>query len=243
MLSSDAVVSLLVWCALAATPLSGQGPPNPPAAGTVLVLVVRDTAGAPVVHAEVAVVGRPTVDRADAAGRVRVAGAPPLILVVRAVGYFPDTLRFVAGEPLVEQTVVLRRNTVQLPEIEVEGRASIVPEKYRRIIRMEGFFQRMHRRMGGVFITPDQVDASVAGSVERLLAERAIPGVRNGWWVAGCPGDKIGIWVDGMKVGRDGLKLHPRDVEAVELYRRAIQIPAEYLDDSCAAILIWTAVP
>ena len=34
--------------------------------------------------------------------------------------------------------------------------------------------------------------------------------------------------------------LRPGDIEMIEIYRRSGQIPAEYLGDFCAAIVIWT---
>jgi hypothetical protein len=75
-----------------------------------------------------------------------------------------------------------------------------------------------------------------------------IPGLHEGRW-ARCngPAAKIGIWIDGAKVANRGGYipaigdlLDVRDIEAIEVYRGVAEIPGEFLDDSCAAIVIWT---
>jgi len=207
-------------------------------------LLVADSVGNPIEGAEVRVAGTRINGLSGPDGRVVFADALPerVVVTIRAVGFVPDTLVVSAEDAGQVIRITLVRQVTRLPDVEAAGRLPM-PTEYRRIIRMEGFYRRMNLNLGGQFITPEEVQASNSVSVERLLGERAILGLRNGREFVGCPRNKVGIWIDGRKVGSDGLQLHTRDVEAVEVYRRAVQIPAEFLDDSCAAIVIWTSVP
>jgi len=236
----DRFFKLIGLLSLTAGGLMAQATPD--ASISSLTFLVMDSAGGPVVDAEVRVSGTTAGGTSGPDGRVAIRGPfpPRVVVTVRAVGFQPDTL--IIGPKMSRDLirVTLAGQVARLPEIEVTGRAE-TPEAYRHVIRMEGFYRRMRLNLGGYFIPPEVVKASISTSVQFLLAERAILGLRNnGTEFSGCPRDKVGIWIDGQKVGIDGLNLHTREVEAVEVYRRAVQIPAEFLDDSCAAIVIWT---
>jgi hypothetical protein len=84
--------------------------------------------------------------------------------------------------------------------------------------------------------------------------------------IIGC--DKVGVWIDGQKqryadVPRprrngEGLghgavtestwgatashleRVLPSQIEMIEVYRGPAEMPAEFIDDSCAAIAVWT---
>jgi len=58
----------------------------------------------------------------------------------------------------------------------------------------------------------------------------------------------VQVYIDGTRVTMDknasvldaiGL-VHPRDIQAVEVYTGVARIPAEFLNDACAVIAIWT---
>ena len=57
---------------------------------------------------------------------------------------------------------------------------------------------------------------------------------------------KVQVYIDGTRVTQsssvtDALRLvTPRDIEAMEVYTGVARIPAEFLNDACAVIAIWT---
>jgi hypothetical protein len=44
----------------------------------------------------------------------------------------------------------------------------------------------------------------------------------------------------GMALGNLLERVLPSQIELMEVYKGASQIPAEFLDDSCAAVVMWT---
>jgi hypothetical protein len=61
---------------------------------------------------------------------------------------------------------------------------------------------------------------------------------------AGPARSPVGVYVDGFRaLGDPGEILgmiNPADVEAIEVYRGPSELPAEFMSDDCAAIVIWT---
>ncbi|MBL8988586.1 MAG: carboxypeptidase regulatory-like domain-containing protein [Gemmatimonadetes bacterium] len=62
----------------------------------------------------------------------------------------------------------------------------------------------------------------------------AMPGARNSGPNRGTVEDVWRSWLELFDA------VGPNDIEAMEVFRGVSQIPAEYLDDSCAAVVIWT---
>ncbi len=57
----------------------------------------------------------------------------------------------------------------------------------------------------------------------------------------------MAVWIDGSRVMENDHNyaldfVSPSDLEAIEVYRRGGQIPAEFQTDASAAIVIWTRV-
>jgi len=54
----------------------------------------------------------------------------------------------------------------------------------------------------------------------------------------------VGVYVDGFRVGGTASEalanINPADIEAIEVYRGPSELPAEFMSDDCAAIVIWT---
>ena len=54
----------------------------------------------------------------------------------------------------------------------------------------------------------------------------------------------VGVYVDGFRVGGNPSEalanINPADIEAIEVYRGPSELPAEFMSDDCAAIVIWT---
>ena len=53
------------------------------------------------------------------------------------------------------------------------------------------------------------------------------------------------MWIDGARVMTNNANealdyVRPSDIEMIEVYRGVGQIPGEFLEDACAAIVIWT---
>lgn len=138
-----------------------------------------------------------------------------------------------------------------------------------------GFVRRLQRGLGR-FVTPHEIAESTARSTESLLS--GVPQVRVGMVRAGVgafgvPAPHLGetvqiagptggwcqplVYVDGQRVLYDpsvGLNLSAyasiADVEAVEVYRRAAEIPAEFpalqqmaggeAGEGCGVLVLWT---
>ena len=117
-----------------------------------------------------------------------------------------------------------------------------------------GFYGRLRRGLGR-FITPETIEKSPALRTTDLFF--GIPGltVQNG----GIAGDRVvmqgtrgpclpTLYVDGMRVmGAPIGSIAPLEVvDAVEVYRRAAEIPMQYSgvrsggSGSCGVILVWT---
>jgi outer membrane receptor protein involved in Fe transport len=61
-----------------------------------------------------------------------------------------------------------------------------------------------------------------------------------------APGGRavVGVYVDGFRVPGDPgdalSMINAADVEGIEVYRGPSELPAEFMSDDCAAIVIWT---
>jgi hypothetical protein len=213
-------------------------------------LSVTDSLRRPIERAIVFINGRQQRGATDALGKLTASASvqDSLNVVVRAIGYHPSTLRLPAGwNSSGTFPVVLIGVVTVLPEIAVSGRNGL-PEKYRGISRMQSFYDRRARGRG-YFITRDMLDQTLVPDVEGILAQLPIRGVRSNLSFVRCSGrgDKVNVYVNGARVQvrdpREALStIHPLNIEAIEVYRNISEIPPEFLDDNCAAIVIWTRV-
>ena len=209
---------------------------------------VVDSAGRPIAGALLSVDGTPGLVSTDAQGLFLLANLPPgaRVVRVRAVGWKPVAFE-IDLEPGAERTgkIALEHAVVQLPDLRTAGDSSEVTPAGRRMAGFE--FRRRHN--AGTFrdrAAIERMNALVAGD---LL--RNIPGVRV---ISGSTdshvkfmrcSERVSAWIDGDRVRTAGPDealglIHPNDIEAIEIYRGLSQIPAEFLDDSCAAIVIST---
>lgn len=235
---------------LAATP--GRGLAQVPAG--VLLGRVTDSAGVPVPFAAVAILSANLRVTADSNGRFRFERVPagPQAVAVRAFGWKPILFMITMGEG-EEQTfqVGLERAPQLMPELIAKGRRSAKPPEYAFTTRYDGFFHRRRVRSGTFRVRGESIWLDTASRTADML--RGIPGVRvatsgvlSSVSFLGCHG-KVAVWIDGARVMTDDHNdaldfVAPSDVEMVEVYRRAGQIPAEFLEDACAAVVIWTRV-
>jgi hypothetical protein len=233
-----------------------RGTPGSGSAGTLLSGRIVDAAnGGPVERAEVEILGNAARRRTDPEGRYAFRDLPPgeYSVRVRLLGYAPATrLIVIKGDPVVDQDVQLHRLASELAEVRIEGRLLRVPARYEDVYRRatKGF---------GKLITREDIDSLKPFDTKALLNN--FPGVLvndRGVTFQRCQGGlqgptgstqpaKVQVYVDGVRMtGRasdadDVLRLvHPRDIQAVEVFSGVAQIPAEFLDDACAVIAIWT---
>jgi hypothetical protein len=153
----------------------------------------------------------------------------------------------------------------ELPEIAVTAR-SAKPIEYAWTTRFDDFFRRQQVGLGH-YISRADIDRKKPLRTPSLL--HGIPGVRirmrhmgmggTDVWFRGCT--RISVWVDGFKqhygvydveppfdpgqlqaaiTGALVERLFPSQIEMIEVYTNPAEMPAEFLDDSCGAIAIWT---
>ena len=238
-----------------------------PSASASITGVVRDAANArPIAGAVVLVAGTQSRQTTDALGRFEFAGlaAGEYDLDVRRIGFQPTHIHVSLGaRTSSELTITLPRLPAVLTEVRVEGRTLKVPARYEEVYRRASLGL-------GKLITRDDIERANVINVSSLFMtipgvrvydrsitfERCRPGPSS-------PGGtsqpaKVQVYIDGARVthynggsGRSdpadfdevqlALKLvHPSAIEAIELYTGVARIPAEFLNDACAVIAIWT---
>ncbi|MHB1864008.1 MAG: TonB family protein [Gemmatimonadaceae bacterium] len=210
---------------------------------------VRDSAGHPVVGADVAV-GPEIRTRTDSSGVFELRNVPvgSRVLLVRRVGYAPLTSFWDVGDsPLVLDLRVHAFPTV-LPAVHVTARAA---QPYDA--RLAGFNARRAEKLG-YYIT--QADIAKGNTFRMTDALLRIPGVR----VITMPGE-LGtsvtlpgsrcpplVIVDGFPAALGRFDLNMIDlstVEGVEVYPYGSAVPAELMGpfgmEGCGVIAIWSA--
>lgn len=161
---------------------------------------------------------------------------------IRNVGYRPLTafIEFAAGQT-VERTFELEFTGEQLPSLEVEAKAS------KSLSRFSDFERRRARGVGH-FITRDEIVARSYMNMGDAL--RTVKGVKVYCDAIDCLARMVSapagcgptFFVDGQ-VARSFATTTPiNDVQAIEIYRGAGEIPAEFTgsESGCGVIVIWT---
>jgi len=273
-------IGALVLSESPARRMCAQNPPSQvPTPPAIVSGVFVDSAGNPIQHAVLSVVGESLRVATDSTGHFRLLVPPgPTLLAARSLGYRPLmwAVTLVSGQEYV-QRVNLSQLSITLPGI------TVVAQPYWPR-RLEGFYKR--RQLGfGKYMDREQIDRQVVMRAADLL--RQIAGVRvvqdpanpfrylvgfarcnlmtgvppppmaetpKSWLRGGetspqltgvaQPRSVVGVYVDGFKVTGDpgevlGM-INANDVEAIEVYRGPSELPAEFMSDDCAAIVIWT---
>jgi len=179
----------------------------------------------------------------------------------RRIGYHPLVVR-IDPLPPVDDTLLVQLESVpiQLSEITVVGRAT-KPLRYAGTTKYDEVFLR-HRLGLGTLVTREEIDSRLGVHTYELL--QTVPGVRiwNGppkrirfarCQESGGSGG-ISVFIDGvLQLESDrtfGLGEEPAvemlsrinlaDIEMIEVYRGASEIPAVFHWNGCAVIAIWT---
>jgi hypothetical protein len=214
--------------------------------------IVVDSLGSPVADAEVGLLGTAIAATSDRTGRFTLAGLPTgtQVLRVRKIGYLVKYFAIqLAGGQAWDGRITIARAPQVLGEILVVGKYG-KPARYANTTKYDDFYRRRAARQGR-YLTREEIDASQARQISDLLAR--MPGIRiraarpaEGQPVefSTCPGMGVRVWIDGQKVsGPVEMVLpliNPWEVEVMEVYQGESQIPAEFRDGACAAIVMWT---
>lgn len=214
---------------------------------------VLGPAGQAVSGAEVLVLETGAATTTDSSGRFGFSGIRPghLTIRIRRPGFAPQSVGLEAREGAeLAPEVVLRPVAIPLPEIRALGRAE----------PWYSDFERRRKSGLGTSLGPEELAAkNVMHTVELL---RGIPGVRVS---LGPPGvtdlsyvafsrcrESVSVWVNGqqLRVGAGKStpadvaemlgRIGPNEVAAIEIFRGPAELPAEFNNDNCAAIAIWT---
>lgn len=247
-----------------------QDPDSTARSAATLVGRVASRMGRPVADLEVSVVGTPSHTLSDSAGRFRLHPVPPGPQVVqfRRIGF--QVRHFgvdLAPGASREVTVVVEPGAYELPEVIVSHRAA-KPIEYAWTTRYDDFFRRRQLSLGGVFFTRADIQRRAPLRTANMLS--TIPGVHLRFRHLGPSGTdvsfsrcgQVSVWIDGVKQTRPNIprpapgarrpdtaamalsemleRVPPSAIELIEVYRGVSQMPAEFLDDSCAAVAIWT---
>lgn len=215
---------------------------------------VTDSLGLPVPFAEIAVLGTGLRVVADSEGLFRIAAVPAGLhpVIVRSIGWKPlfFLIRIEDNQERVGR-IGLAPAPQRLPDLVVQGGRFAKPPEYAFTHRYDDFFRRRRIRSGTFRLRGDPRFTSAFDTADLLIG---IPGVRVSFGEGGATvsfarcqgaGSKVAVWIDGARVMTNDHNealhyLRASDVEAIEIYRGVGQIPGEFLEDSCAAIVIWT---
>ncbi len=176
-------------------------------------------------------------------------------ITVRRLGFMPVTrsLDLTRAGARVD-TVFLERLPSLLAEVNVRGRMVVVPTRFVDVLR------RAESGWGTLFT---REDFKTAPDVKSLLSK--LPGIITedhtvAFRRCAGPASKVQVYVDGVRVtmipqvsspeamgsgGDDEITMilktvNPSAIEFVEVYRGVAQIPADFVNDACAVIAIWT---
>lgn len=202
-------------------------------------------------------------------GRFSLSGieAGEAVVRIRRIGYgaqyFGATFR--PGESR-DVEIVLIPGALELPEIKVTAR-SAKPIEYAWTTRYDDFFRR--RLVGlGVYRSRDYIERAHPFRTANLLT--GIAGIHLRFRHSGPSGtdvifnrcERVSVWIDGSKqrfpeipedrrrrFPKEGTgmalselleRVSPSQIEMIEVYRGPSEMPAEFIDDSCGAVAMWT---
>lgn len=213
--------------------------------------VIRDELGGLVVGAEIVAAGGEAV-RSNDIGRYRISlREGPTTLTIRRLGFSAVAIPAVAGpwtEPTVVDVVLTAVPTV-LPRVVVSA------TRPRYTGRLAGYYDRLERRSGGVFVPRERIDEQNSRSLSQLLA--TVPGVNAVRMRGGGGGVRLRgrtcwplVWLDGtpMGAGEADLDMFPlHTIHGIEIYLGATTAPLRYTAprnmSACGTILLWSRGP
>lgn len=163
-------------------------------------------------------------------------------LEIRSVGYRPSILEFTLLDgQILEREFAMVFTGDRLPELAVEARNS-------KLLSRFADFERRRQNGLGAFITRDEIRAR--GYMNMGDALRTVKGVRVDCGVIECAihmtrssaGCFPTFYVDGRHVTSFAESTPINDVQGIEVYRGAAELPGEFSGDKgmCGVVVIWT---
>jgi TonB family protein len=219
----------------------------PPASSSVLQGAVVTDGGVPIAGAQVLLLGRsdaPAVTPEDGTFHLA-APTGPAHLLVRRVGFRPETTAVVVAEGVPQLTVRLSPAPWQLAPVVVHGGPTVITGPF------ADFYRR--RQLGmGTFITRQDLARRNPTRLADVL--RDVPGLRVSETFGRQPGVVMRgslcaplAWLDGVPLyaGLPDLDaLTPTSIEGIEIYKGVATVPAELMGPmgagSCGVLAIWT---
>lgn len=214
--------------------------------------VVADSLETPISGVEVSVEGTSLRAVSDITGKFFFGSAPPgeLVLSARRLGYRPARLNGVTPGP---GDARLRIEMSSLPQ--VLKPVLVQQAKPRFTGRLAGFYERLHRKSGGYYVTQDELDRDNPRSLVGVL--RKFPAVTLFRDRGGATGIRFRgrscrplVWLDGFPMPAGEVDLEsfaPSSLHGIEMYLGFANPPARYLSTSdasrCGTILLWSRGP
>ena len=210
-----------------------------------IVGVVRDSAGVPIMSAEVLVLGRRAMS--DSVGRfyLSIPSSDTMTVSIRRLGYesvsFAMSSKDIADNSL---DVVLRRVAAQLAEVEVTGMSD------RAKTSLRGYDERREKGLG-TFVTREEIEKRNTRLITDVLRQSRGVMIKSGqvrfatYQAKNCVPM---LWLDGQQApGLELSAISATDVEVIELYQSMSSTPAEFRRGNqqveCGTIVIWTKRP
>ena len=220
----------------------------------VLFGTVRDSSGARLAAVQVVALKTGIQSVSDDSGTFKLTGLPtgPVAIEVRRLGYVPAmlTVSLGAGESRELRVVMAQSSDMLAP--------MVVKENSLRG-KMSGFNSRRSRGIGS-FVTREDIERRHPGKVSEML--RFLPGIHVTQENSDMRPSSVGMnrslrttsqencavrfYVDGHAYPDGRLDdFRPAEVEGIEIYRSASEIPADFRtrDSMCGVIVIWTRDP
>ena len=229
---------------------AAQGPPGDPSdriSTGIISGTIEDSLATPVAGAQVAVRGLRGQGITQDDGTFRLAGVPPgpQVVVVRRIGFRPESLRVEVAAATVHQVTIRIAPTVQwVAPVIIDARTA----RYTGFLK--GFYERRDRG-NGVFFTAADIEERNPRYVTDLL--RTIPGTRV---IAAGAGNVVTfrdrsclplIWIDGNAATAAYLDpdvFEPTTLAGIEVYKGPASVPAALMGlqgkGSCGVIALWT---
>lgn len=199
--------------------------------------------------ATIVVAGTKVRALSDDSGTFRVTGLPPgqANIHVKRLGFLPDSASIqIAADGSAELNIKLAVAAENLVPVMVRARRISYSG------RLAGYYERLDRRNGGVFITREQIDQDRPRTLSQLL--QRVPGVTLVRLRAGATGVRLRdrtcaplIWLDGNALPSGEVDLdsfQPNSLQGIELYLGSTTAPTRYLASrdlsNCGTILLWS---
>lgn len=248
-ISFHSLASLLGLWLLAAPQAAAQDGP-----ASLWVTVRSEITGRPLRGAEVTLLGVPFRWRTDENGVARLKGLAegPQTIYAAALGHAPAEWAVVlAAEGTGVVALALGPEPIALDPIRVRGAREEQKDRGTMYLERRGFFRR--QRTGfGAYLTRAELERddprSLSDAMRRISGMTVLPGRFSHGSVAmtrslGSAFCSIRYVIDGIPtVGFNLDDVPVRDVEGIEIYRGASEIPAEFNSrrSGCGVIVIWT---